>query len=147
MIIWCMVPDVWSKTDTICCHFGLLFALLNSCGPRKSKFWKKETITWRYRFTQVYHKWQSYHAWFLRYGVPRTELFVILNHFLLFNPTKNPENENFEKKKKYNNNNKKMPGDNIILHVYSKWQSYDVSFLRLGAGQTFFVILDHFLPF
>ena len=41
----------------------------------------------------------------------------------------------------------KMPGDNIILRVYSKWQSYDVSFLRLGAGQTFFVILDHFLPF
>ena len=114
----------------------------------KSKFWKNEKKTWRYyRFTQVYHKWQSYHAWFLRYRVPRTELFVILNHFLLFNPTKNPENENFEKKKKYNNNNKKMPGDNIILHVYSKWQSYDVSFLRLGAGQTFFVILDHFLPF
>ena len=110
----------------------------------KSKFWKNEK---KPGDIIVLHKWQSYHAWFLRYGVPRTELFVFLNHFLLFNPTKNPENENFEKKKKYNNNNKKMPGDNIILHVYSKWQSYDVSFLRLGAGQTFFVILDHFLPF
>ena len=39
----------------------------------------------------------------------------------------------------------KMPGDNIILRVYSKWQSYDVSFLRLGAGQTFFWTI--FCPF
>ena len=36
----------------------------------------------------------------------------------------------------------------IILHVYHKWKSYDVWFLRYGVQQTgFFLILDHFLPF
>ena len=33
-------------------------------------------------------------------------------------------------------------------HVYHKWQSRDIWFLRYGAWQTeFFVILDFFLPF
>ena len=41
--------------------------------------------TWRYYwFTTVYHKWQSYHVWFLRYGLPRTKFFVILHNFLPF---------------------------------------------------------------
>ena len=34
-----------------------------------------------------------------------------------------------------------------ITHVYHKWQSYDVWFLRHGARwREFFVILDNFLP-
>ena len=32
------------------------------------------------------HKWQSYDAWFLRYGVQRTEIFVILDCFCPFTP-------------------------------------------------------------
>ena len=28
MIIWCLVPEIWSTTDRIYCHFGLFFALL-----------------------------------------------------------------------------------------------------------------------
>ena len=40
-----------------------------------SKFWKK--IAWRYhQLTLVYHKWQSYDVWFLRYKVLWTEFFV-----------------------------------------------------------------------
>ena len=35
-----------------------------------------------------------------------------------------------------------------ITHVYHKWRSYDVQFLRYKAWQTeFFVIFGHFLPF
>ena len=37
-------------------------------------------------FTQVYHKWQWYHIWFLRYGAQQTGFFVILDHFYPFNP-------------------------------------------------------------
>ena len=34
----------------------------------KLKFWKNKTNDWRcYPFTNVYHKWQSYDVWFLRY--------------------------------------------------------------------------------
>ena len=35
-----------------------------------------------------------------------------------------------------------------FTHVYHKWRSYDVWFLKYKARQTkFFVILSHFLPF
>ena len=56
----------------------------------------------------MYHKWQSYDVWILRYGVQQTKCFVILVHFLHFYPTNNPENEHFEKMKK-------TPGHIIIL--------------------------------
>ena len=39
---------------------------------------KIEKITWRhYHFTHLYHTWQSYDVCFLRYGIWRTEFFVI----------------------------------------------------------------------
>ena len=39
----------------------------------------------------MYHKWQSYDVWFLRYGVQQTEFFVILDHFLPFYPLTTPK--------------------------------------------------------
>ena len=99
-IIWYMLPDIWSAKDRIFSNFRPFFALLplpsTSSQPRKSKFWKNEKITWiYYHFTHVHHKWPSYNAWFLRYGAQKTELFVILNHFLQFYPSKNLLNQNF----------------------------------------------------
>ena len=58
----------------------------------------------------MYHKWQSYDVWFLRYEVWWTEFFVILDCFFLFYPPKKSKNQNFEK----------APGDIIILHKCSK---------------------------
>ena len=60
----------------------------------------------------------------------RQPFFVILDHFLPFYPPLDPENQNFDKMKKnpwryYN-----------FTHVYQKWQSYDVWFLRYGAWWT-----------
>ena len=115
----------------------------------------------------MYHKCQSYHVWFLRYGAWRTNFFIILNLFLPFYPTNNnPENQNFKKIKKYSwryyhftnvppKNPKKLNFEKKstsryyqFTHVYHKWQSHDVWFLRYGARQTeFFVILDRFLPY
>ena len=40
----------------------------------KSEFKKNEKNCWRYHFTHVYQKPQSYDLWFLRYGVRRREL-------------------------------------------------------------------------
>ena len=99
-IIWYMLPDIWSAKDRIFSNFRPSFALLPppsiSSQPRKSKFLKNEKITWiYYHFTYVYHKWPSYNAWFLRCGAQKTELFVILNHFLQFYPSKNLLNQNF----------------------------------------------------
>ena len=37
-----------------------------------------------YHFTFVYHEWQSYDVWFLRYGVQQAKYFLILEHSLSF---------------------------------------------------------------
>ena len=109
-IIWCKVPEIWSMTDIIFCYSGLSFALLPPYQPRKSKFWKNKNNTWRYHFTNVHHKWQSYDVWFLKYRVRVTKFFVILDHFLLFYPPLDLEIQNFEKVKK-------LPEDIIILQM------------------------------
>ena len=49
--------------------------------------------TWRfYHLTHLHHKWQSYDAWFLRYGARHTEFLVILDCFLPFYLPMDPEN-------------------------------------------------------
>ena len=78
-------------TERIFCHSGLFFAFLLPYGPRKSKLKKKKKIWRYYHFTNVYHKWQSYHVWILRYGVQWTNFFVILDHFLPFYPLTTPK--------------------------------------------------------
>ena len=45
---------------------------------------KKKKYRRQYHFTQVYQKSQSYDVWFLRYGVRKTGLFVILGNFMPF---------------------------------------------------------------
>ena len=60
----------------------------------------KKKKNWRYHFTNVYQKWQSYDVWFLRCEARQTELFVILDHFLHFYPTNNLKKQNFDKMKK-----------------------------------------------
>ena len=62
----------------------------------------------------MYHKWQSYDVWVLRYWVWLTEFFVILDQFLPCTPpSNNPKNKTFEKIKK-------NAGDIIILHKCTK---------------------------
>ena len=98
----------------------------------------------------MYHKWQSYYAWFLRYGVQQTEFFVILDRFFPFYPffpffSLFPlTNQKIKILKKWR----------ICLEILSfykvfhKWQSCDVWFLKYQARCTeSFVILDHFLHF
>ena len=66
--------------------------------------------------------------------------------FALLTTPNDPENQNFEKKRK----KKKMPADIILLyiHVYHKWRSYDIWFLKYKVQQTeTFIILGHFLSF
>ena len=65
-----MVPEIWSATDKIFCHFGLFFALLTpTLTTQKIKNLKKwKNTCWYYHFTHVYHKWQSHDVYFLRYG-------------------------------------------------------------------------------
>ena len=61
----------------------------------------------------MYHKWHSYDIWFPRYWAWQTEFFVILDHFLPFQPPNNPKNQNFSK-------TETMSRDIIILHKCTK---------------------------
>ena len=111
---------------------------------KKSKFWtkmKKMSGDIILLHIHVCHKWTSYDIWFLRCKVWLTESFVILYHFLPFQPPDNSENQNSKIERStwtyYH-----------FTHLHHKWQSYDAWLLRYGAWQTeFFVILDHFFPF
>ena len=73
------------------CHFRPLPALLAHYWPQKSKFGNVKNSRRYYPFTHVHHKSRSYDVWFLRYKVQRTKFFVILGHFLPFDPP-NPNN-------------------------------------------------------
>ena len=105
--------DVWflryGVHQTIFCPSGPFFALLPLYEPIKSNFEKNEKKKiWRYyHFTNVHHKRQSYDVWFLRYGVQRTQFFVILGYFLPFYPTNNSKKSKFWKNGKKKKKKKK----------------------------------------
>ena len=69
--------------------FWAIFCPFLPLTTQKMKIMKKrkKKNTWRNdHFTLVHHKWQSYDVWFLGYGARQTKYFVILGHFLPFNP-------------------------------------------------------------
>ena len=78
-IISCAVPKIWHVTDVIVIFFilGYLLPFQHPPPPPLSLTTRKIKMkkwTWRYyHFTHVYHKWQSYDVWFLKYGAWQTE--------------------------------------------------------------------------
>ena len=77
-----MIPEIWSTAYNFL-SFWTVFCPFTPYGPRKSKFLKyKKKTTRKYHLTNVYHKWQLYDVLFLRYGVQRTEIFVI--HHMMY---------------------------------------------------------------
>ena len=108
-IIWCMVPEIWSATDRIFCHFGLFFALLPFKNPENQNFenMKKmlvDNIILHICTINANH--MVYVSWDMEHD---RQFFLILDHLFPFYPLNNPENQNFEKLKK-------MPGNIIISH-------------------------------
>ena len=72
-IIWCMVPEISSATEKIFCDFGLFLPFYPTNNQKNQNFEKMKKNAWRYHhFTLVYHKWQSYEVWFLRYRARQT---------------------------------------------------------------------------
>ena len=123
-----MVPETWSKTNRIFCHFRLFFALLPPYNLENQNFEKlkkiPEDITILHMCTI-----NENHIWFLRYGVWQTEFFLILDHFLPFYPLTTQKIKILKKWKntwRYHH----------FTQVYHKWQSHDAWFLRYEAWQT-----------
>ena len=120
--------------------FWALFCPFTPLLTPKIKIWNILKKNWRYYpITHVYHKWRSYDVWFLRYKAQ--QFFVILGYFL---PTNNWQ----PRKPKFWKNQKNAHRYYHFTHMYHKWKSYDVCFLRYGVQQAqFFLILDDFFPF
>ena len=87
IIIWCMVPEIWSVTDRIFCHFWLLFCSFTLPTPQKIKILKKgknclkilsfySTINYNY---MMYGSWDMECDW--------QEFFVIFDCFFALSPT------------------------------------------------------------
>ena len=74
-IIWCMVPEIWSTRDINFCQFGHFFCSFTPLLTEKIKILKKLKNTGDIIILHVYHKWQSYDVWYLRYGMRRTNFF------------------------------------------------------------------------
>ena len=52
-----MVPEIWSVTETIFCHFGPFLPYYPTNNSKNQKFEKRKKSVWRYHhFIQVYHK-------------------------------------------------------------------------------------------
>ena len=98
---------------------------------------------WRYyHLTHLHHKWQSYDAWFLRYGARQTEFVVILDCFFALLPSYGP-------RKLISWENKNKSEDIIILQMCAIYGSH----MMYGYGDMecnrnfFFGILDQCLSF
>ena len=110
MIIWSMPPEIWSATDRSFCHFGPFFALLLLTPNFKT--WKNLKTPGDIVYLHICTiNEDMYGSWDIR--CDRQSFFVILGHFLPFDPHNNPENQNFEKNEKL----KKLARDIIILHL------------------------------
>ena len=89
----------------------------------------------------MHHKCQPYNTWFLKQGARQTKYFVILGHFLPFNPL---ATRKIKIMKKW----KKTPGDIIILHMctinenhmmYGSWEmKCNRIFCRFGPFLPFY---------
>ena len=104
MIIWCMIPEILSTIDRICCHFRLYFAFLPPNNPENQNFEKMKKKPWGdYHFKHEYHKWKSYDV--------QTEFFVVLG--LLHAPALYKPRES-----KFWKNQKNTWKDNHFTQVY-----------------------------
>ena len=84
IIIWCIVPEIWSVKDKIFCNFGRFFAFLLPNNPKNQNFGKMKKKTGD--FTHVYHKWQSYDygSWDMKHD--RQNFLSFWTVFCLFTP-------------------------------------------------------------
>ena len=105
------------------------------------KKWKKiagdNIISHMCPFTHMQHKSRSSDIWFLRY-----KFFVIMGHFLPFDPPNNRKNQNFEKIKK--------PLEMLLFYTCVPQMTTIycmVPEILSVADIFFFVMLGYFLPF
>ena len=143
-----MVPQIWSATDWIFCHFGMFLALLPLLPsppwqPKKSKFEKmkqtpKNIIILHMCTINDNHK--MYGSWDMERD--RQNFLSFWTVFCPFIPITTW-------KSKFWINEKTTWRYYHFTHVHHKWRSNNIWFLRYGAceGQNFLSFWAVFYPF
>ena len=109
MIIWCMLPEIWSATNKNFCHFGSLFAL--SPPTNNPIYWKlekcKKTLEgdiFLLHMCAINKCYVMYGSWGIRHNRQSFLSFSAIccpfTPFFPFDPLNNLKNQNFEKWKK-----------------------------------------------
>ena len=106
-IIWCMVPEIWSRTEfSVISDDFLLFYPTNNL--KNQYFEKLKTNTWRYyHFAPRHHNWQLW-CW----DMECNRISCHFRPFLPFYPLIDHRNQNFQKMNK-------KPEDIIILQMFT----------------------------
>ena len=120
-VTWYMIPEIWSATNRMFCHFGLLFALypLSSQKNENFKNLNKKGLEISTFYTYIPK------IMIICYTVPKiwcvTDAIVIFHFgiFLPFYPLNCPKNEYFKKMKK------KTPGDSSFYQKLWLWCATD----------------------
>ena len=142
-IIWCMVPELWSVTDTIFCHFGQFFAFYPPNNQKNQNFEKMKKTPGDIiilKMCNINGNNMMYGSWDMEHD--KCNFFVISDYFLYLYPPNKQKNQNFEKMKK-------TPGDVILqlctiiiwCMVLEIWSSRSADFFcHFGS---FFALLPH----
>ena len=89
-----IVPEIWSETGRIFCHFGSFFALNDTKNQNFEKKWKKPADI-ILLCIHVYHKWRSHDIWFLQYRVWQTKFFCHFGSFFTLSAPWQPRKSKF----------------------------------------------------
>ena len=138
-IIWCMVPEIWSVTNRIFCHFGLFFVLNNPKNQNFEKMKKKPGDIITLHMCTINDNHIRHGSWDIKHNGQNFWSFWTI--FWLFTPITTQKIKILKKWKKI--------GEINILHKCTKksW-SYATLFLRYGAWQMYlFFIFGHFFHF
>ena len=142
-VVWFLIYQARQTEFFVILGYFLSFYPSNNPENQILKKWKKflEILS----FTQVYHKWQSYDIWLLRYQLQQTDFLSSLVMFCPFTPLTAP-------KMKISQNWKKAPGDIIILHKCTKnhdhmlYYSWDMARVACNCYFSFWAIFSPFIP-
>ena len=114
---WCIVPEIWSATDRIFCHYRF-FALLPPMDPENQTFEKMKKTLEDIIILQMFTINDSHMIYgFSDIECNRQIFFVILDCFLPFYPPNNLKNKIFWKIEK-------RPWRYYFTQVYQKSWSY-----------------------
>ena len=96
IIIWCMVPEIWSTTDVIFCHFDVL-PLPSHPENQNSEKMKKTSENIILPICTVDGNHMMYGSRYMELWSMTDKFFVILGHFLSFTPLKTKKIEILKK--------------------------------------------------